>query len=420
MSALSLPHPARIHYGWVIAAASLVIGTTAYGVYYSFTLFYPFMVQEMGWGRAEISGALTVGLIAYGVFALPMGWLLDRVGPRITIGAGGLLFGLGTFLGSQVTELWQVYALYGFLTAIGMGAAWAPLVSTISRWFVKRRGFAVGIGSIGGGTGAFVWTPLISQLIVTYGWRQAYAITGVLAGLLIVGAAMLMWRDPQSKGGGLPYGATAPADAIATPDPRQLSGATLSEALQARSFWLMIVMFGIWWFGGSIIYVQLAPFVLEKGFDVGQAALIVASFGAGNGVGKITMGVVSDRIGPRRAFALATLFAAVIMIALVPTMQPALLALLGFAFGVGFGGGSPELTTITVEMFGLRSLGVLMGTMMALMGILGAGGPLLGGLMFDLTGSYAPAYLVGAGLLLGSTGLVVFLRPPKQRVSSSE
>ena len=413
MSALSLPHPARIHYDWVIAAASLVIGTTAYGVYYSFTLFYPFMVQEMGWGRAEISGALTVGLIAYGVFALPMGWLLDRVGPRITIGAGGLLFGLGTFLGSQVTELWQVYALYGFLTAIGMGAAWAPLVSTISRWFVKRRGFAVGIGSIGGGTGAFVWTPLISQLIVTYGWRQAYAITGVLAGLLIVGAAMLMWRDPQAKGGGVPYGATAPRDAIGSPDPRQLTGATLTEAIHTRAFWVMIVMFGIWWFGGSIIYVQLAPFALEKGFDVGQAALIVACFGAGNGVGKISMGMLSDRIGPRLAFALATMVAAIVMVAMVPTLHPLLLAGLGFAFGVGYGGGSPELTTITVEMFGLRSLGMLMGMMMALMGTLGAGGPLLGGLMYDLTGSYAPAYLIGAALLLSATGLVCLLRPPR-------
>ncbi|HEX2171675.1 MAG TPA: MFS transporter, partial [Dehalococcoidia bacterium] len=107
----SLPIRApRFHYGWVIALASLVIGTTAYGVYYSFTLFYPEMVRELGWSRGETSGAITLGLVAYGLFALPMGWLLDRFGPKVTIGAGGFLFGLGTFLCSLVTDLWQVYA----------------------------------------------------------------------------------------------------------------------------------------------------------------------------------------------------------------------------------------------------------------------------------------------------------------------
>jgi MFS family permease len=88
----------RLHYGWVITAASLVIGITAYGVYYSFTLFYPFMVDEFGWSRTAVSGAMSVGLVAYGVFALPIGWCVDRLGPRLTIGIGGVLFGVGTFL----------------------------------------------------------------------------------------------------------------------------------------------------------------------------------------------------------------------------------------------------------------------------------------------------------------------------------
>lgn len=262
----------RVHYGWVITSAALVIGITAYGVYYSFTLFYPFMVEEFGWSRAAISGAMSVGLVAYGVFALPIGWCVDRLGPRLTIGLGGVLFGLGTFLGSRVTALWHVYALYGGLTAIGMGAAWAPLVSTISRWFVVRRGLAIGIG-------------------------------------------------------------------------------------------------------------------------------------------KIVMGLLADRVGGGSAFRFTTCLAIVTMIALVPSRHPLLLLGLSIVFGIGFGGATPQLTTITLELFGLKAVGSLMGAVMALMGTIGAGGPVLGGLMFDLTGSYAPAYLIGAAILLGAIGCTLRLRP---------
>lgn len=241
----------HIHYGWVITAASFVIGITAYGVYYAFTLFYPFLVEDFGWSRTAISGALSLGLVVYGTLALPIGWCVDRLGPRITIAMGGLLFGLGTFLGSRITELWHLYALYGGLTAMGMGTAWAPLVSTISRWFVTRRGLAIGIGSLGGGTGVFIMAPLVSYLLVHYGWRQAYAITGILSAALIIGAAMFLWRDPQSKNQGLPYGAE-PADPQApVPTAPPATGLFLSQAMRTQVFWIYLFMFGIWWFGGG-------------------------------------------------------------------------------------------------------------------------------------------------------------------------
>ncbi len=241
----------HVHYGWVITAASFVIGITAYGVYYAFTLFYPFLVDDFGWSRTAISGALSLGMLAYGTLALPIGWCVDRLGPRITIAMGGLLFGLGTFLGSRVTELWHIYALYGGLTAMGMGTAWAPLVSTISRWFVRRRGLAIGIGSIGGGTGTFLMAPLVSYLLVHYGWRQTYAIMGILSAALIIGAAMLMWRDPQSKNRGLPYGAEHDERQVPVPAALPAMGMSLNQAMRTRVFWIYLLMFGIWWFGGG-------------------------------------------------------------------------------------------------------------------------------------------------------------------------
>ncbi|GIX48563.1 MAG: hypothetical protein KatS3mg131_2774 [Candidatus Tectimicrobiota bacterium] len=328
-------------------------------------------------------------------------------GPRLTIGLGGLLFGLGTFLGSAISALWHLYALYGGLAAMGMGAAWAPLVSTISRWFVKRRGLAIGIGSLGGGTGTFFLAPLVSHLILTYGWRRAYAFCGLLATVLIVGAAMLMWRDPQSKGA-LPYGATAPAAAAPlTP----ATGLSLALAIRHRAFWLLVAVFGLWWCGGSIVYVQLAPFLLEKGQGLRLAALAVTLFGAGNGLGKMLVGWLGDRLGPRPTFAATTLLALLAMAALVPARHPALLLGLSGLFGFGYGGGTPQITTLIVECFGLRAVGTITGALMAFVGALGALGPLLSGLLADATGSYAPAYLLGAAILLGAVLATAPLSP---------
>ena len=122
-----------LHYGWIIVIACLIIGVAGYGTYFCFTLFYNHLVAEFGWSRSVVSGAMSLGLVTYGLFALPMGWLADRFGPRRTVIVGGGLFGLGTALGAFITEAWQLYALYGGLSAVGMGAVWAPLVATVSR-----------------------------------------------------------------------------------------------------------------------------------------------------------------------------------------------------------------------------------------------------------------------------------------------
>jgi OFA family oxalate/formate antiporter-like MFS transporter len=416
-----------MHYGWVIVGACLVVGVCGYGTYFSFTLFYPLLVDEFGWSRAAISGAMSTGLIVYGLFALPMGWCVDRFGPRRTIAVGGVIFGCGTCLGAFITEIWHLYALYGGLMAIGMGAAWAPLVSTISRWFVTRRGLAVGIGSLGGGTGIFFVAPLADSLIQQVGWREAYLWLGVVSGGLIVAAALFLDRDPSAKGMAA-YGAADRTDRTIDEQSDDQSGRPRIDAFLASRhslevgaddiwaivrtwlFWRMILTFGFWWFGGAIVCVQLAPYLVEKGFDLQFAALAVVAFGAGNGVGKIMMGMTSDRFGELFAYQISIVIAATSMFALAFSLDAQMLLVMTAIFGFGFGGASTQLTTISVALFGMRSVGALMGAVLALIGIVGAGGPLLSGLIFDAVGSYTLAYMVGAGVFLLSLLFSMSLR----------
>ncbi len=399
-----------MHYGWVIVAAGVVAGACGYGTYYAFTLFYIELVAEFGWSGTAVSGAMSLGMMAYGFFGLAMGWCADRFGPRRTVFAGGIIFGIGTALGAWIEALWHLYALYGGITAVGMGAAWAPLVATVSRWFEARRGLAIGITVLGGSIGVFLIAPLAEALIAARGWREAYLWLGLITGGLMAGSALLLYRDPADRGL-RPYGAGTAAPPQTTAAATGLSPpAGLASIARRFLFWHMSLAFGLWWFAGAIVYIQIAPFLVEKGFDTSFAALALMLFGAGNCVGRIAMGLLSDHIGGARAYRLSMLIAAVAMSCLALTEGPVGLLAAALAVGFGFGGALPQITTIAVELFGTAAIGVLMGAVLALVGLVGAAGPLAGGMIYDAVQTYAPAFHLGAAVFLLSLALSYGLR----------
>jgi MFS family permease len=401
-----------MHYGWIIVLASLVVGVCGYGTFFSFTLFYPHLVSEFGWSRVVISGAMSVGLVTYGLFSLPMGWCADRFGPRVTVVLGGLMFGSGTALGVFISEPWHLYALYGGITAIGVGAVWSPLVSTVSRWFVTRRGLAIGIATLGGGSGVFFIAPLAEVLIVNLGWRDAYLWLGVVTGILIVGSALLLSRDPLAKGM-QPYGAIAPQSGSCVSGSSE-SGRSIGHIARTWLFWRLTATFGLWWFAGIIVYVQIAPYMLEKSLEPTLVAALVTVFGAGSCVGRVVLGVAADRIGPRRAYQLGAGISALMMSLMAVAADPTLLLGIAIVLGFGIGGASTQFTTVSVALFGTSSAGVLMGAVLALMCLIGACGPLVSGLIHDLSASYTPAFYLGAGAFAISLLLAGTLHHPER------
>lgn len=397
-----------MHYGWFIVAACLVVGVCGYGTYFSFTLFYEHLAAEFGWRRATISGAMSLGLIAYGLFGFPMGWCADRFGPRPTVAVGGAIFGTGTALGAAITEPWHLYALYGGLSAVGMGAVWSPLVATISRWFEGRRGLAIAIATLGGGAGTFFMAPLAELLIGQFGWRQAYLWLGVIAGGLIVASALVLTRRPADRGL-RPYGEGSGEGPSDLAPPADSLRATIAFA-RDRLFWLMSLTLGLWWFAGAVIYVHIAPFMLEKGLDSVGATAIVALFGAGNCVGRIAMGMLCDRIGALPAYRWSIGLSALVLAGFTLTEGAVSLYLLSVVLGAFVGGASTQISTVSVALFGTASAGALMGAVLAVVGIVGAGGPLLSGAIFDTVQSYGPAFHMAAAVFLLSLLLSIGLR----------
>ena len=124
-------------YGWIIVAACLVIMMTAYGVSYSFGVFFKPLQDEFGWNRAATSGIFSFYQISHNALGLLAGWAIDRYGPRVIIIVGGIAIGVGLLLTSWVNALWQLYLIYGLLIGLGISAAWSPVLTTVSRWFTS-------------------------------------------------------------------------------------------------------------------------------------------------------------------------------------------------------------------------------------------------------------------------------------------
>ncbi|HEX2172636.1 MAG TPA: MFS transporter, partial [Dehalococcoidia bacterium] len=400
---------AGLHRGWIVMLAGFLVGTVAYGVYFSFGIFYPPIIAEFGWSRGVVSGAFSISLATYSIFAVPMGFLVDRFGPRVAVVVGGIFFGAGTWLGSWVSEPWHLYVLYGVITAFGMGAAYVPIVSTVARWFVRRRGLAVGLASLGSGAGTFLVTPLIAQLIATVGWRQAYAVAGVAAGLLIAAGGLFLWRDPAELGL-KPYGfEDQPSVRTAGPG----GYIPVNRAVRSSAFWRLTLMFCAWWFASLIVVVLGADYALSQGADAATAALLLTVIGLGSSLGKVFWGSIGDRIGPRPAYFLATYLELMMYVALIFTRHPVILVGVAAVFAFGYGGGSPAFPSLTAELFGSRSLGLIFGLLFAAVGFAGAFGPVLGGFLYDRTGSYGPGLTAGAVALVVSLVLCRLLPPAR-------
>jgi len=374
----------------------------AYGV-----LFKEFEA-EFGWSRAAISGASSLTLLVMGVMAMLAGRLNDRFGPRWLLTGSALFYGIGFVLLSTLRAPWQLYVFYGLFVAIGLCTNDVVTLSTVARWYTRRRGFASGIVKCGTGLGQVIVPLSVAGLVAAFGWRTACVAFGVAALLVIATAAQVMRRDPQSIG-------LQPAD-----DDRSsgLVGAgtpRLDPQAQTRThsplLWALCCVQFLVYSCLLTTQVHIAAHAMDMGLPRATAAAVLSTIGGVSLVGRLLVGGAIDRVGGRRA--LMACFAALLasfawlQFATAPWMLFAFAALYGMAHGGFFTAMSPTVA----EYFGTRVHGTLFGMVLLSGSIGGALAPLLAGAVFDATGSYHIAFLALAGVAL--TGLVVVsLLPP--------
>ena len=404
----------KFFYGHVIVAASFVIMVVIWAAYYSFGIFFKPLINEFGWTRAATSGAFSLSAIISGMVAITMGKLTDNFGPRVVMRICATLLAFGFLLMSKVTMNWHLYLVYGLIVGIGMGGSFVPLMSTVVKWFFRRRSMMTGIVAAGISIGALVGPPIAHRLIINYGWRISYLILGATVFITVTLITQFIRKDPIEVGqyadGVVKIGEQSGEDTSP-------SGLSFKEAIVTRQFWVVFFMFFCLGFCTFAIIVHLAPHAIELKIPPVVAANILATVGGLGMIGRVVMGRVADIIGSKRAFIIGFILMSAAILCLMPAKMVWIIFILAGLFGFATGTCVASQSPLVALLFGLSSHGVILGFLSFGFTSGGAFGPWLSGLIFDIAGNYGLAFLMCTAVSLTGLVLTVFLKPKKINLS---
>jgi len=410
-----------IFWGWYVVLGAFLILAINYGARYSFGVFVKPMAEQYHWSRSVISAAMSVMVLAYGIGGIFAGRLADRIAPRWIITAGAVLMATGLFLTVLVTELWHFYVTYGIFG--GFGAACLGVVvcnASVGKWFVRKRGLAIGIASIGVGAGTMATVPLAGYVVKVYGWQWGFAAIGVF--VLIIGVGLSQWLMGRTKPedyGLRPDGVSAGTSGLVSdPEPIAAPSArpSLLPVLRDSQFWIMVVCFGLAVMAEMSVMVHQIAYALDRQIDKVAAASSLGIIGMASIFGRFFFGWLCDRINDAKyAAALGFFIMAVGMLLLLQTTTVTTLFIYALLFGFAYGSMGPVMPFLMAGRFGRHILGASYGLeVFFVMAIGGSVGPMITGYVYDLTGSYANAWLLNLALLVVVTFLILTLKKPRK------
>ncbi|MBO68581.1 MAG: hypothetical protein CL398_09745 [Acidiferrobacteraceae bacterium] len=394
------------YYAYRIVAAGSVMQMMYLGCVFTFSVFFPGFEIEFGWTRASIAGAASLNFLMLGMCGILMGAATDRYGPRIVLSFSGALFAIGFVLMCRMSSLWELYLYYGIIAGIGMAAHDIATLSTVTRWFIHHRGLASGIVKAGAGIGQVLVPPLAVLLVSNFSWRVSCAVIGTMTFLIIIIAAQLMKRDPESMG-------LQPIGSYASSSQTNLNneeGITLQKALRTRQFWVLCLAKLADMFCLFTIVLHIVPHAMDQGLSQGAAAAVLSTIGASSIIGRISLGIVFDRLDTAGSLLICFSLLTAGLLILQSASDPSLLFLFAPIYGIGHGGFFAIAAPSIGQYFGTKFLGVILGVMIFIGTLGGTLGPWMTGLIFDLSASYDLAFLILTGFAVFGILLSLSLR----------
>ncbi|MFC2069552.1 MFS transporter [Chloroflexota bacterium] len=402
--------------GWYMVAASWVLVFLISSV--AVSVFFKPMLEDFGWDRATFSSVQSIALIVFTIVSPFLGRFIDRYGPRVMIFVCVATQVFSNVINGAAGNIWHLY-----IARIFYGINFVPAAQIlVNRWFIKKRGTALGIMSTGIPLGTVILVPITQQLILLWGWRPTMFFWAAVIFVIMLPIALIIKSNPGDIGyapDGEPAVNSSPdsqsADNTGDINNSMPEGSDLSGAVKTRAFWFMSVAHFICGISCGFIMTHIVIFATDSGYSDMIAASLVSIQGASNLAGVLITGYLSDKIVRSRVLALTHLirslsFAVAVIFILLGDGSLWMLYVSIALFGFGWFTTAPLQAGLVADLFGNLRMGTILGLETSCHHFGMALGAYLGGAVFEISGSYFPVFLTLGLLELLAVGLFLSIR----------
>ncbi len=369
-------------YAWWRLVASVTLSTVGGIGMWCLVVALPSVQQDLGVSRADISFAYTLNTLGFFVGGVVMGKLVDKRGIVITAVLSAIGLSVGFAVAPAATSL-PLFAAAQILIGFSGAATFAPLVADVSHWFEKRRGMAVAIAASGNYLAGTIWPPIIEFLIRDHGWRTAYWMAAVICLLVMVPLAFVLRRPPP-----LGHAADGSAGAAAhSPRSLGLSPNALQAVLIVAGIGCCVAM--------SMPQVHIVAYCADLGYGVARGAEMLSLMLGFGIISRIASGWIADRVGGIKTLLLGSTLQCVALVFYLIDDSLNSLYVASAMFGLFQGGIVPSYAIIVREYFPPKEAGFRVGLAVSSTLVGMALGGWMGGMLFDMTGSYRAAFING-------------------------
>ena len=406
-------HSLGIHWGWVVLGTSFITLFINYSIRIgAYSVLLPKMIEDLGINMTQ-AGMIRAGyFLTYILFSPLTGYLMDRVGGRFVISFFCLFLGIGTLLMGQASSLITAILFHG-IVGIGAAAVWTPVSALIQKWFgATKRGLALGILSPSYALGFGLMGIILPTIVKNYSWRMGWYLLGA-SGLFLIAINFLLLRDDPEKLGLLPWGETAKSIPSLPPSKTTFN---YWDIIKERTFWLIGVSYFFISLGVYIVSDFIVTYgVVELKVPYPVASTFISIMALTSIVGGFVLMTLSDYIGRARSLVIIHSFLAFSILFIILAKGNISLLRIGIGwFGFIYGPIFPMYAACARDYFPKEVAGTVIGLLTLFYGIGAMVGPIIGGHLTDLMGTFRWSFGIGAIAALSASILIGFLRRPRE------
>ena len=403
----------KVFFGWYIVVATMAtmfVGGSVQG--YATGVFLVPMSNEFNWTSTEFIGAITVSYIVTAIMAVFIGSYIDEHGGRKLMFIGTFIMIICLLSLGEIQTLWQWYLIRGIMLSIGVAmATFLVAQATLAKWFIIRRGRAIGISLVGLSTTGILTPLLLTPFVDTFGWRAGWQIMALITALLLFPAATTMRRQPEDHGM-LPDGAQTNSQNGKLIHQEEKS-ITRKEAMRTSTFWIVLIAYALSSLTFPAVGAHTIPFLTDLGFERTRAAAMLSLFAFPGLLTRPIWGIIADKVDIRFlsfiAFAACPIGILIILIG-TPDLNYTLVIIGYLILGISISGVVPLQEIIWPQLFGRKHIGSIRGAVMPFMIILSSTSPLLVSAYYDFIGNYTGIWIIFGSLSVVASVIILFVK----------